>query len=245
MRKHRVLAAALLAAVLSTNGNAQSFDGIVVVGKAKVAAQRARLSLVNNRDNIIDSTVTDAFGGFTLKAEKTGKYSILVRRTGFLPIATERFDLAEGDVLRDTVFLEGTVAERGIKDVISNSVRQIFGSTLLTTFWRYAGPEDIEPVRERFHSLGDYVRGGGKLLGVQHVSPPAGCFRFSTQPRCAQIFLNGIAVSLSPDQISTRELEAVVAIHPSELGSAITGSRFGDNSRYGAVLVYTTAFMMR
>ncbi|MGQ0766405.1 MAG: hypothetical protein ACT4OZ_12150 [Gemmatimonadota bacterium] len=236
-----LLAIALLASPLS----AQSFDGILVVGKARVAAQKARVALISNRNAVIDTGVTDVFGGFNLKAEKAGKYTILVRRTGYLPIQTENFELVEGDVLRDTVFLEGTVAEKSTKDVISASVRQVFGSSLLTAFWRYAGPDDIEPVRDRFFSLGDYSRGGGKLLGLQHVSPPSGCFRFSGQRRCAQIFLNGIAVNLSPDQISMSEVEAVVAIHPSELGSAITGTRIADNSRYGAVLVYTTGFMVR
>lgn len=243
MKTRALLVTALL--ICASTIGAQSFDGIVVVGKGKVAAQRARLALLNNKDSVIDTTSTDAFGGFSLKAEKPGKYSILVRRTGFLPITTERFELTDGDVLTDTVFLEGSVAEKGVKDVISNSVRQIFGSSLLTTFWRYAGPEDIEPIRDKFFSLGDFVRTGGKMLGVQHIGAPAGCFRFSAQPRCAQIFLNGIAVTLTPDQVPMTEVEAVVAIHPNELGSAVTGSRFGDNSRYGVVLVYTTAFMAR
>jgi hypothetical protein len=116
---------------------------------------------------------------------------------------------------------------------------------VLTTFWRFIGPEDIEASRERLYWLGDLVRLGGKQLGVQHVNPPGGCFRFVGQARCAQIFVNGVPVFLSPDQIATRDLEAVVAIRPEELGSAITAGRIQDNSRYGVVLVYTTDFITR
>lgn len=224
---------------------AQEFDGIVVLGKAKAAVQQARLELQTSKGDVIDTTRTDVFGGFRLKAPAAGKYSILVRRTGYLPVLTERFELAEGEVRTDTVFLEGRQAERGIKDVISDNVRQVFGSSLLTTFWRYAGPEDIDPVRSKFNSLGDFVRGGGKMLGLQHVNPPGGCFRFSGQRGCAQLFFNGIAVTLSPDQVSVRELEAVVALRPEEIGSAVTRNRLLDTSRYGAVLVYTSAFVYR
>lgn len=200
---------------------------------------------MNGRLDVIDTAVTDAFGGFTLKAAKPGKYSIVVRRSGFLPILTESFALTEGPTLTDTVFLEGTQAERGIKDVISESVRRTFGGGVLTTFWRFIGPEDIEPARDRLYWLGDLVRLGGKQLGVQHVDPPGGCFRFVGQRRCAQIFVNGVPVFLSPDQIATRDLEAVVAIRPEELGSAITSGRLQDNSRYGVVLVFTTDFIAR
>lgn len=160
-------------------------------------------------------------------------------------MTTERFDLNESEVLTDTVFLEGSLAEESVKDVIGASVRRTFGSSLPSTFWRDAGPDDIEPVRERYLTLGDFVRNGGKMLGVQHIGAPAGCFRFNAQRRCAQILVDGVPVNLTPALIHMSDVEAVVAIHPAELGRAITTSRFGDDSRYGTVLVFTTGYIAR
>src|SRR5512139_463957 len=96
-----------IVATLAAAGSlpAQRFEGIVVVGANKVAAQRAQVVLLGRRDAPVDSTTTDAFGGFTVNAPKPGKFTLLVRRKGYLPITTEPFNLPEGEVLTDTVFL--------------------------------------------------------------------------------------------------------------------------------------------
>src|SRR5688500_3179474 len=91
--------------VLAPETNAQQIDGIVVVGVAKLAAQKAQLILLGKRVRVCDSAMTDVFGGFALKGDKPGKHTILVRRAGFLPITTEAFELPDGEILTDTVFL--------------------------------------------------------------------------------------------------------------------------------------------
>jgi hypothetical protein len=45
--------------------------------------------------------------------------------------------------------------------------------------------------------------------------------------------------------VSASDVEAVVAIRPLELGMAVTEARRWDNTRYGAVMVYTSRFALR
>ena len=96
--------------LLVPGASAQQIDGILVVGKARIAAQKAQLTLLGKRDRVVDSATTDVFGGFTLKGDKPGKYTILVRRAGYMAVTTEAFDLPEGEGLTDTDFLSGRQA---------------------------------------------------------------------------------------------------------------------------------------
>ena len=243
MRMRAQVALVALTALVPLAGQAQRIEGIVLIGAARSAVQQARVFLVNNRLDVLAEGKTDGFGSFTLGAEKAGKYALLVRRTGFLPIVTERFELAEGETRTDTVFLEGRAAERSVRDAISDNLRQVFGSGGSLGMARFLGPDDIDPVREKYINLGDFAR-HGKLLGVQlSGSSVSGCLRFSGQPRCAQVFLDGMPVFVSTDQIMARDIEALVALRPTELGSAVTSTRTQDNSRYGAVMVYTNRFI--
>jgi hypothetical protein len=231
--------------VLAPETKAQQIDGIVVVGGAKLAAQKAQLTLLGKRDRVVDSAMTDVFGGFTLKGDKPGKYTILVRRTGFLPITTEAFDLPEGEILTDTVFLTGKQAENSVKDVINESLRRVFGSAPLGAMSRFVGPEDLHAERQRYMNLGDLVR-SGKLLGVSVVGTGGRqCLRFAGEGGCAQIFLDGLPVDVRSEIVSAADVEALVAIRPLELGMAVTAARRWDNTRYGAVMVYTSRFALR
>lgn len=231
--------------LIATETYAQRIDGIVVVGGAKLAAQKAQLTLLGKRDRVVDSATTDVFGGFSLTGDKPGKYTILVRRTGYLPITTEAFDLPEGEVLTDTVFLTGRQAENSVKDVITENIRRVFGSAPLGAMSRFLGPEDLLPERDRYMNLGDLVR-SGKLLGLSVAGAGSRqCLRFAGEGGCAQIFLDGLPVDVRSEVVSAADVEAVVAIRPLELGMAVTEARRFDNTRFGAVMVYTSRFAMR
>jgi hypothetical protein len=225
--------------------SAQRFEGIVVVGANKVAAQRAQVVLLGRRDALVDSAITDVFGGFTVTATKPGRYTLLIRRKGFLPITTEPFNLPEGEVLTDTVFLTGRQAELSVKDALSESLRRVFGSSAITGFTRLIGPDSIAVLRERYQTLADLIR-SGRLLGV---SLPSGvnssCVRFSGESYCGQLWVDELPVNLRPDQVSLHDVEAIMAIRGNELGAAVTETRRFDYSRYGVVVVWTSRFSLR
>lgn len=234
--------AALLAAVPSLH--AQVLDGIVVVGADKRPVATSKVMLLDRRQNVVDTTTTDVFGGFTLEAEKPGKYAVLVRRTGFYPITTESFELLKDETRRDTIFLAGPQAEMSVKDILAQDIRRVFNSTVVTGFQRFLGPDDIENMRYRAFTLGDLIR-DGRLAGLQWYNPPSGCLRFSGSSGCAQVFLDGLPVNMRIDAISSQDIEAIVAFRDIELGVAATTRGYMDNSRFGAVMVYTRRYLPR
>lgn len=242
----RALAIGVSAFLLAASPlSAQRFEGIIVVGKNKVAVQRAHVELLGKRDVFVDSTTTDVFGGFTVEADKPGKYTLLVMRTGFLPITTEPFELPEGEVLTDTVFLTGRAAELGVKEALQESIRRVFGGPAMTSFARVIGPDSMPVVRERYLTLGDFVR-AGRLLGV---SMPGGsnsnCLRFSGERYCGQLFVDELPVYLAPDQVFLGDVLAVTSIRGMELGASVTQSRRFDNARFGVVMVWTNRYSLR
>lgn len=246
-RTYALGAAALASSLLGASVAlpAQTIDGIVVVGANRRPVATSKVWLLDRRQNVVDTTTTDVFGGFTLKAEKAGKYSVLVRRSGYYPISSESFELLKDDTRRDTVFLAGRQAEMSVKDVLTEDVRRIFNSSVLSGFQRFLGPEQIEAIRSRAFTLGDLVR-DGRLAGLQWYNPPSGCLRFSGSQGCAQIFLDGLPVNIRVDAIPANDIEAIVAFRDMELGVAATSSRVVmDNSRFGAVLVYTRRYILR
>lgn len=224
---------------------AQSFQGIVVVGAGKSAAQQAKVVLLGKRDRVVDSATTDAFGGFSVRADKPGKYTLLVRRSGYLPVNTESFELPENEVLTDTVHLTGRSAELGVRDAIQQSLRRVFGGAVLGGFTRMVGPDSMATLRSRFMTLGDYAR-AGRLLGV---SMPSGvnsaCLRFSGESYCGQLFIDELPVNLRPDQVFLTDVEAILAIRGMELGQTVMDTRRFDASRFGVVMVYTSRFHLQ
>lgn len=238
--------AALCAVVIggATPAKAQVLEGIVVVGAAKRAAQGATLILLDRKQQPVDTAVADVFGGFSLQAPKEGRYYVLVRRPGFYPIITERFDLQLNDTLTDSVFLTGRTAEMSVRDVLEDDVRRLFGSSISAAFSRYIGPEQMDSLRLRTTHLGD-LSSRGRLIGLQYINPPNGCLRFSGERGCAQIYLDGLAVFMRPEQISTIDVVAVMAMRPDEMGAYSQARGSLDNSRFGAVLVYTSRFAAR
>jgi len=233
---------AVPAAALSAH--AQTIDGIVVVGANQRAVATSKIALLDNRQNVLDTTTTDVFGGFTFTAKKPGKYALLVRRTGFYPVVTEPFELFTDETRRDTVFLTGRQAEMSVRDMISEDVRRVFNSSVLGGFQRFLGPDDIEAMRYRAFSLGDLIR-DGRLAGLQWYNPPSGCLRFSGASGCAQVYLDGLPVNMRIDAIAASDIEAIVALRDMELGIAATSRGYMDNSRFGAVMVYTRRFTVR
>lgn len=239
-----LLAVPALLAVMVAPTNAQTMDGIVVVGADKRPVATSKVALLDRRQNVLDTTTTDVFGGFTLTAEKPGKYALMVRRSGYYPIITETFELIEDEVRRDTVFLTGKAAETSVKEVIEEDIRRIFSSAVLGGFQRYLGPEDIEELRPHSFTLGDLVR-NGRMAGLQWYNPPSGCLRFSGSRGCAQVYIDGLPVQLRIDAISALDIEAIVALRDMEIGYAGTNRAAFDNSQFGAVLVYTRRFTVR
>ncbi|MEO7510535.1 MAG: carboxypeptidase-like regulatory domain-containing protein [Gemmatimonadaceae bacterium] len=218
--------------------------GIVVVGEQKSAVGKTPVVLLDGRENVVDTSSTDVFGGFTLTAEKPGKYSVLVRREGYYPVSTERFELLEDETRNDTIFLLGPQAETSVREIIAEEMRRIFGSSVQSALHRYLGPDDIEKLRPHAFSLGDLVR-SGRLAGLSWANQPSGCLRFSATYGCAQIFLDGIPVNMRPDQVSASDVEAIVALRDTELGIMATTRGALDNSQYGAVAVFTRRFRVR
>lgn len=233
-------------AILAAAGaaSAQTIDGIVVVGADKRPVATTKLALLDRKQVVLDTTTTDVFGGFTLTAKKPGKYSLLVRRKGFYPVVTDNFELLKDETRRDTIYIAGKAAEMSVKDVITQDVRRIFSSASGAGFQRFLGPDEIEELRAHAFSLGDLIR-DGRLAGLQWYNPPSGCLRFSGSSGCAQVFLDGIPVNLRIDAISASDIEAIVAFRDMELGIAATSRGGLDNSRYGAVLVYTRRYAPR
>lgn len=224
---------------------AQRFEGVIVAGAAKNAVQKAQVVLLGRRDAIVDTATTDVFGGFSVQAEKPGKYTLLVRRKGYLPISTESFQLPEGEVLTDTVFLTGRQVEMETKDALQASMRRIFGGAVLGGMMRWLGPDSMVSLREKHVSLGDLAR-TGRILGL---SLPGGvnsqCLRFSGENGCAQLFVDELPVFMMPDQLFLADIEAIIPVRSMELGQAATIGRRGDNSRFGVVMIYTNRFYLR
>jgi len=241
-RRVLLATAAFLVAVPSLH--AQVIDGIIVVGANKRPVATSKVMLLDRRQNVVDTTTTDVFGGFTLQAEKAGKYAVLVRRKGFYPITTESFELLKDETRRDTIFLAGRQTEMSVKDILAEDIRRVFNSSVLTGFQRFLGPDDIEEMRGRAFTLGDLIR-DGRLAGLQWYNPPSGCLRFSGSSGCAQIFLDGLPVNMRVDAISSQDIEAIVAFRDMELGVAATSRGYMDNSRFGAVMVYTRRYLPR
>lgn len=223
---------------------AQTIDGIIVVGADKRPVATTKVALLDRRQNVLDTVTTDVFGGFTFTAKKPGKYMLLVRRKGFYPVLTDDFDLLKDETRRDTIYIAGKAAETSVRDAIAQDVRRVFNSVSGAGMQRFLGPDDIEEMRSRAFSLGDLVR-DGRLAGLQWYNPPSGCLRFSGSSGCAQIFLDGLPVFVRVDAISANDIEAIVALRDMELGVAATTRGNMDNSRYGAVLVYTRRYSIR
>jgi len=223
---------------------AQTIDGIIVVGADKRPVATTKVALLDRRQNVLDTVTTDVFGGFTFTTKKPGKYMLLVRRKGFYPVLTDDFDLLKDETRRDTIFIAGKAAETSVRDAIAQNVRRVFNSVSGAGMQRFLGPDEIEEMRSRAFSLGDLVR-DGRLAGLQWYNPPSGCLRFSGSSGCAQIFLDGLPVFVRVDAISANDIEAIVALRDMELGVAATTRGNMDNSRYGAVLVYTRRYSMR
>ena len=224
--------------------SAQTIDGIIVVGADKRPVATTKVALLDRRQNLLDTVTTDVFGGFTFTAKKPGKYMLLVRRKGYYPVLTDDFDLLKDETRRDTIFIAGKAAEMSVRDAIAQDVRRVFSSVSGAGMQRFLGPDDIEEMRSRAFSLGDLVR-DGRLAGLQWYNPPSGCLRFSGSSGCAQIFLDGLPVFVRVDAISANDVEAIVALRDMELGVAATTRGNMDNSRYGAVLVYTRRYSVR
>ncbi|MFN8666252.1 MAG: carboxypeptidase-like regulatory domain-containing protein [Gemmatimonadaceae bacterium] len=224
--------------------SAQTIDGIIVVGADKRPVATTKVALLDRRQNLLDTVTTDVFGGFTFTAKKPGKYMLLVRRKGYYPVLTDDFDLLKDETRRDTIFIAGKAAEMSVRDAIAQDVRRVFSSVSGAGMQRFLGPDDIEEMRSRAFSLGDLVR-DGRLAGLQWYNPPSGCLRFSGSSGCAQIFLDGLPVFVRVDAISANDIEAIVALRDMELGVAATTRGNMDNSRYGAVLVYTRRYSVR
>lgn len=240
-----LLFGAMLLTSVSPVVRAQTIDGIVVVGATQRPVASSKIVLLDRRQNVADTTTTDVFGGFTLTTKKPGKYSLLVRRSGYYPIQTDNFELLKDETRRDTVYLVGKAAETSVKELVAAEVRRVFSSAVVGGMQRFLGPDEIEAMRHRAFSLGDLVR-DGHLAGLQWYSPPSGCLRFSGTNGCAQVFLDGIPVNLRIDAISASDIEAIVAFRDMELGMAATAGRGAlDTSRYGAVLVFTRRYMIR
>lgn len=234
----------VLAALALSAAGAQTLDGVVVVGPGKSAVGRTKVALLDRRQNIVDTVTTDVFGEFTLRSAKPGKFALLVRRAGFYPIVTDNFELLKDETRRDTVVLAGKAAEKSVREVIGQEVRNIFGTQTLAGMQRFLGPDEIEKLREHAFSLGDLVR-SGRLAGLSWINPPSGCLRFSGARGCAQIFLDGLPVNIRVDQVSGSDIEAIVAFRDTELGLLASSRGAMDNSRFGAVLVYTRRFQIR
>lgn len=243
-RVRSLLLVPALVVATSAVSHAQTIDGIVVVGASRQAVATSTVALLDRRQNVLDTTTTDVFGGFTLVASKPGKYSLLVRRPGYYPIVTDDFELLKDETRRDTVYLTGKAAEMSIREVISADVRRVFGSSVMGTFQRFLGPEDIEKLRAHAFTLGDLVR-DGRLAGLQWYNPPSGCLRFSGSSGCAQVFVDGIPVQMRVDAISANDIEAILAFRSQEVGFAALNRSALDNSRYGVVLVYTRRYQIK
>jgi len=237
-----LLGAALAAAASAVP--AQTIDGIVVVGANRRPVATSKIAFLDRRQNVLDTTTTDVFGGFTFTAKKPGKYSLLVRRKGFYPVVTEPFELLKDETRRDTVYITGKIAEMSVKDIIGDDIRRVFNSVSGAGMQRFLGPDDIEQMRSRAFTLGDLVR-DGRLAGLQWYNPPSGCLRFSGSSGCAQIFVDGLPVFIRVDAISASDIEAIAAFRSTEIGMAAASRAGFDNSRYGAVMVYTRRFVVR
>ncbi|MEO7965321.1 MAG: carboxypeptidase-like regulatory domain-containing protein [Gemmatimonadaceae bacterium] len=244
-RSAPALAAALLAlwSATSVTASAQSVEGLVLVGNAKRAAQGATVFLLNQKQQPVDTAQADVFGSFALQAPSGGRYFLLVRRQGYYPILSDRFEIRDTEARVDTVFLSGPDAELTFRELFTRDLARLFGSSISAGASRYVGPEKMDSIRGMSVHLGDVVT-RGHLSGLQYY-PQSGCLRFSGEGGCAQVYLDGLPVTLRADQISASDIEAVMALRPLELGVFANTRSSPDNSIYGVVMLYTSRFASR
>lgn len=221
--------------------HAQSIQGLILVGAARRSAPGATLVLLDRKHAPVDTAQADVFGAFSLQAPASGRYYILVRRSGYYPILSERIDLRDTETRNDTLFLRGDDAELNFRQIFAKDLTRLFGSSISAGMTRSMMPEQVDSLRDKTIHLGDIVR-TGRFVGLQYYQQ-SGCLRFSGEPACAQLYVDGLPVNMRAEQISTQDIEAIMAVRSAELGYFANASR--DNSNYGVVMVYTSRFASR
>jgi hypothetical protein len=98
----RLLQAALLTMALA--GAEQAHAQMGIKGKVRDLASQAPIgrvtvNLLNVKDSILQSILTSDSGTFFVRLTTPGTYSVQMRRVGWTPILTERFDMAAGDTM--------------------------------------------------------------------------------------------------------------------------------------------------
>jgi hypothetical protein len=98
-RRSSVLIAGLLLAAMSGPASAQRVEGLVRDAGRGVPVAGARLLLVNDASEAIDSTVADRAGRYRLSAPSAGSYAIHFQLDGWAGMLSERFSLEAGRTL--------------------------------------------------------------------------------------------------------------------------------------------------
>jgi hypothetical protein len=105
-RRLAVLAALLGLAVTAASARAQAVTGRLV-DPSGAPVERVLVVLVDTAGHQGGAAITDASGGFTIRARGPGRYALRAERIGFATVTSPRFDLAADETREQRIVASG------------------------------------------------------------------------------------------------------------------------------------------
>jgi Carboxypeptidase regulatory-like domain len=235
---------AILCLAAASVGGAQSVSGVILtVDKAPVAG--ARLFLLAPSGLPVDTGRTNERGGFHMRSDSAGRYSIAIRRLGWAPEQTLPFTLDTGQARRDTLVVAFRQLLRPVDVVVRDEVHRLAGIDVRQLGRRYISPAQVDSVRFFSRTLAEFIhRAGAPGVLIENEGRDNVCYRTrvlgdakNRNLECAEVYVDGLRVAANVE-LSPLDIESIVLLRPLE-ASTIYGSPGG------AVLIFTRRAISR
>ena len=137
---------------------AQELRVITLDRESKQPVTNALITLLNRRQQPLDTTRTAADGSFTFRVAEGGKFFLRVLRAGVPAEETDAIFLEKGETRFDTLYLEPVRSIENLSDLVSREVFRLFGVSLagLPPKAVLLG-EELEEVRVSARSASDVI----------------------------------------------------------------------------------------
>lgn len=224
---------------------AQIVRGTVLETGTRRPIMLARVGLLDTTFAVVDETLSEDDGAFTLQAPAPGDYYVVADRLGYLPRIDGILEMGEGGFITVEFFLPARPVE--LEGITATAERVIARRKLETGgffereqrgFGHFIGPEDI--ARRPVIDASDLFRG---VPRVQVVGDPlAGStvyFRGGRGGSCSpRILVDGVP---APPGLALEDLVSVQDIVGVEVyvGVASAPIEFLSNSNCGVLLIWT------
>jgi hypothetical protein len=167
-----------------------------------------------------------------VKADRPGTYFLNVRRLGYFPEETDGIRLAQGQVLRDTVYLLSPRVLKAVEVVVRREVDRRFGVNIRAlSSSNVITAEEIDRVRPVASTLEDLLRWNHPpSLVITRDRNGGTCFQLRARG-CAPVYLDGMFVG-TDGWFPSSEIQSIVVIPGNE-----AFIRFGRST--GVIAVFT------